>query len=639
MLQPKLLLFLLASFSVTLTSAGTPDRHAQSKTTVASPDEDLYDVKYVKMDIEATNLSTAITGHVRTRAKVTASTMGVYVFELSPQLTIDSAKVDGVLYPVVQNGFVNTITLATSLAQNTNFNSDIYYHGAPTGGTGFFTNGILHQYDASIPVDVTHTVSAAIHSRDWWPCKQSLTDKIDSADIWVTVPTGLKVAGNGLLQNVTPVTGGNRYEWATRYLADYYLLSFAIAPYQEYSYYMHFTGSNDSMLVQNYLYNIPAVLANHQDELDSTALVIDHFSTLFGRYPFDKEKFGICMSPLGGGMENQTMVTLGDLNMELIAHELSHQWWGDHVTCASLKDMWLNEGMATYCEQLFIEHFRPAQLLGYRTTVFNQAMAGSGGSVYVDDTTDELRVYDSRLTYAKGAAVAHMLRFVADDDNAYFSLLQQYQQLYGFGNATTEDMKTLAEQVLNQDLDSFFNQWVYKEGHPIYAAKWNQTTSQEVFVRLTQTTSKPASISCFKTPLEIKLTSATGDTVIRVFNDQNIQNYSFQWGRTMTGIVVDPNNNILNKLGFITHDPTLSVVGLSYEPIEIYPNPSSAGWNVKGLPSNATLTLADITGKKIWEQTAAADSVFVPSATLSSGSYILTLMIKDRQPVSYQLRK
>jgi aminopeptidase N len=642
-------LFCLAAICFASSAAGQSVAHmsesrrlVKAKTTVATPEEDYYDISYVKMEIVATNTSTAIEGHVTTVARVVAPTMSEYYFELSDQLIIDSAKINGQLLTVTQvNTFVRKVTLLSAITQNTSFTAEVFYHGAPTGGTGFFTNGILNQTDATIPVQVTHTVSAAIHSRDWWPCKQSLTDKIDSADIWITVPTGLKVASNGLLRNVTAVgTGQSRYEWASRYPADYYLISFAVAPYVEYNYFMHFPNSTDSMLVQNYIYNTPTILQQHQDELDSIEAIINHFSNIFGRYPFDKEKFGICQTPLGGGMENQTMVSLGSLDITLIAHELAHQWWGDNVTCGSLKDMWLNEGFASYCEQLFVEKFHGAPAaLSYRTPVFNRVINGpgsTGGSVYVSDTTTEGRIYSSRLTYDKGAAVAHMLRFVIGNDSLYFKVLQDYQQQFAYRTATTEDMKNLAEQITNQDLDTFFHQWVYMEGYPTYSATWFQNGSQ-VLLKLSQVSSKPSSVPVFKLPIEVKLQSGSGDTTIRIANEHTVQYYSFQWQNTMSGIQIDPNNHILNKVGAITTDPNLvNITSPQQEEIEIYPNPANSYWTVKHVPANSELNLTDILGKKIWSSTVTIDTVAIPAASLSHGTYILTITSNGRN-LNYHL--
>jgi aminopeptidase N len=601
------------------------EKHIRAKTTVAAPQEDDYDVQYVKLDIAATNTSTAITGHVTAVAKVTAATLSEYYFELSNQLTIDSATINGQAASVVNvNNFVSKIVLPVTLAQNAVFTADVFYHGAPAGGTSFFTNGLLHQ---TAQVQVTHTVSAAVHSRDWWPCKQSLTDKIDSADIYITVPAGLTVASNGLLKNVVSLSGGfNQYQWSSRNPVDYYLLSFAIAPYSEYSYYMHFDNSTDSMLIQNFIYDSATVMQQHKDELDSIGLIINYFSQLFGRYPFDNEKFGICLTPLGGGMENQTMVSLGSLDITLIAHELSHQWWGDNVTCASLYDMWMNEGWASYCEQLFVEHFwGPQQLLSYRTYVYNQAMAAPGGSVYVDDTTNENRIYSGRLTYDKGAAVAHMLRYMINNDSLFFQVLRSYHQQHHFGTATTEDLKDIAEQITNTDLDTFFHQWVYMQGYPTYGAKWYQTGNQ-VVVRVSQTTSVPSSVPVFKIPIEIQLRSPQGDTVIRVPNEHNIQYYTFNWNKPMNGLAIDPNNQILNKTGAILKDSTiLNIPSVPEKKIEIFPNPAKDFWSVRNLPAASDMVLTDINGRKVWSQHGVTDNAEIPATALPHGTYLLII--------------
>ena len=615
-------------------------RKTHAKTTVATAEEDYYDVKYVKLDIRATNTSTSITGKTTTVASVTVPTMNVYAFELSPQLTIDSVKIDGNLVPVQSTGFVHMATLPNVINQGVSFTSDVWYHGQPTGGTNFFTNGLLNQTDATIPVQVTHTVSAAYHSRDWWACKQSLSDKIDSSDIWVTVPMGLKVASNGLLKNVTTLLNSdNRFEWSLRNPVDYYLLSFAVAPYDEYNYYMHFP-TGDSMLINNYIYSDPSILQNHKDELDSIKHMINHYSTIFGKYPYHNEKFGICLAPLSGGMENQTMVTVGSLDATLIAHELSHQWWGDNVTCHSLVDMWLNEGWATYAEHLYIEKFWGTQAAkAWRNQTFNYVMTGAGGSVYVTDTTNELRIYDGRLTYNKGAALAHMLRYLIDDDAKFFQTLTTYQQQYKNATATTEDLKNLAEQISGIQLDTFFQQWYMAEGFPFYDAKWYQDANGNVTINLDQTTSRPASVSVFKMPIVLQLKSSQGDTLIRVTNTQASETYHFNWSKQMNDMDNDPENHIVNRIGSIIKDPTLSASTINKEQIKIFPNPSASGWNIINLPKNAKLSLLDVSGRTIWDSIAATDNVVIPSSSLAPGTYLLHIELKDKTAINYYLSR
>lgn len=599
---------------------------ALGKTTLAAPEEAFYDVTQVRLNLSMTNTSTQLGGDALITGKVIAPSLSEYVFELDGSHTIDSAKVNGQLLPVTTTGFVRRITLPAPLTQNTIFQAQIWYHGTPPNGTGFFTAGVNHNVLGS-GTQITFTLSDPYLAKDWWPCKQDLNDKVDSAAIWITVPAGLKAGSNGLLQAVTPVSGGNRYEWKTRYPIEYYLLSVAVAPYIDHSYYMHFSGGADSMLVQNYIYDSASVFAQYRPAIDSTGLMIDFLSEKFGRYPFWQEKYGHCMAPLGGGMEHQTMTTLGVVQTPLIAHELGHQWWGNHVTYASWKDIWLSEGWASYVEQLYVEHFRGiAAAKDYRTAVFNRVIASSGGSVYVDDTSNVYRIFDSRLTYDKGSAVAHMLRYIAPDDTHFFDLCKTWQQQYSFKTATTADFQALAEQVYGFDLDTFFQQWVYKEGFPRFTARWNQKGSK-VYLLVNQTGSRPLSVAAFSTPLEIRLGNLSGsDTTVKVYVSQASQLFSFDWTGTMSGVVTfDPDDHILNNSGTITKDNMLSVGQTAPGNIRIYPNPSRNGWQLSNLPEGSALTLHNDAGQQVWRGTAANPEFFLHLPAIAAGTYYLEI--------------
>ena len=330
------------------------------RSTVADLAEDAYDVKYIKFNLNVSNTSTAISGDVLTYAKVTAASMSSYVFELDTAYTIDSAKINGVLHTVGGSDSIRSIALGTPLTSGSMFTAQIFYHGSVASSGPFTLGGVFNITDPHWGVRTLFTISEAYHANRWWPCKQSLRDKIDSVDMWVTVPDPLKVGSNGLLQHVTHVDATHsRYEWKERYPINYYLISIAVGPYTDYSYYMHFTGSSDSMLIQNYIYDIPSCLPTYKDVLDSTGLMIDYFSGLFGLYPFVKEKYGHCMVYWGGAEENQTMTTIGSgaLNAEIVAHELGHQWFGDNVTCSTWRDIVMNEGFASYASYLYYEHF------------------------------------------------------------------------------------------------------------------------------------------------------------------------------------------------------------------------------------------------------------------------------------------
>lgn len=608
------------------------------KGTTLSPLEDQYDVQYVWINISLDNTNTNVAGNTTTQAMVTnPGGMSQYAVELNSNMTIDSARLNGNTVVPIRTGDLVTFNIGSTLAVNTLFRAQIYYHGtASNGGTGFFAGGIVQR---SLPsgTNITYTMSDDYFAKDWWPAKQSLLDKIDSTDIWITVPAGTRAGSNGKLQQITPVGAQNRYEWKTRYPIDYYLISVAVAPYVDHTKMMYFSNSSDSMPVVHYAYDTATFFPLYRNALDSTGYMIDHFSTLFGRYPFWKEKYGHCTAPLSGGMEHQTMTTLGAYTTPLIAHELGHQWWGDCVTYSSWKDIWMSEGWASYCEQLYVEHFwSVAAAQTYRTSVFNRVMGQVGGTVYVYDTSNVLRTFDSRLTYDKGAAVAHMLRYVAPNDSTYFAGLKTYQQLYQFKNVNTEDFKAVMEQAYGYDLDTFFNQWVYLEGYPTYTPKWNQAGNL-VLVQLNQTTSKPTSVATFSTPLEIRLTSAQGDTVVKVYSNAAQQTFAFLWPKTMTGLQIDPSNHILNKAAPATRDPSLAVGAIQGNNLRIYPNPARDSWMVEGIVPHSVLQLYSAGGQLVWEQKDATGNIRIPAQALPAGHYELNILTGDKKKNTLRL--
>lgn len=617
---------------------------ASHKTTVATPEENDYDIKGLKFNLSLSNTSTYVSGDVTTYARTNIANFGLYAFELHSSITIDSLKINGQLNSnITSSGTIRKVTLSNPLAINTDFTVQVFYHGTAPGGNGqFFTGGLNH---IALPsgTHIMYSLSDDLFAQNWWPCKQSIQDKIDSVSMWLTVDDTLKAGSNGLLKNTTTMPGNKlRYEWKTAYPIDYYLICVAVAPYKEYNYYMHFTdGSNDSMLVQNYYYDSAAFFTpNTKSLLDSTGLMIDHFSKVFGKYPFHQEKYGHCMTILSGGMEHQTMTFMSTPNIRttLIAHELAHQWWGNSVTYGKWEDIWLSEGMATYTEQLFLEHYwGRAAAKATRTAVFNNVMSQSGGSVWVNDTTNVNRIFDGRLTYNKGAAVAHMLRYMAPQDSLYFAGLRAYQQQYKYGNAVTADLQQVMQQTYNNPLDSFFRQWIYGQGYPLFSVSWDQYLGWTI-IRVKQTTSHP-SVKAFQLPLQLKLVYGSNDTTITFNVTDTLNDFHISLGPLIDTIIVDPDDHIVNKIGTIKLDPGLiSVNTVSVPQPKIYPNPAIDGWNIENLPNGTHLKLTDIAGKTIWTGTHTSRTL-IPANNLTPGCYMLEVQEQGSKTVYYKLLK
>lgn len=618
-------------------------KKAQGKGTVASPEEYDYDITGLTFNLEMSNTSTDIAGNVETNFRTLIAAFTTYAFELNNALTIDSVIIDNYTYTnVATNGSARKVSLISAYPANTNLSARVFYRGtAPSGNGQFFTGGLNH-VKLSSGSEIVYSLSDDLFADDWWPCKQSLQDKIDSVKMVITVPDSLAAATNGKLQSVVSAAGEKVYNWRTDYPIEYYLIAVAIGPYKEYNYHMHFTdGSNDSMLVQNFVYDSTAFMTpGNKAIIDSTGMMIDHFSKLFGRYPFDEEKYGHAMTVLNGGMEHQTMTFMSTQNIRttLVAHELAHQWWGNSVTYGKWEDIWLSEGMATYTEQLFLEQFwGSAAAASTRFNVFNQVMAQPGGSVWVDDTTDVNRIFNGRLTYYKGAAVAHMLRYMAPEDSLFFKGLRTYQQQYKYGTAVTADLKSIMEQAYGLSLDSFFRQWIYEQGYPTFNAKWAQGNTV-VHIKLNQTTSH-SSVPAFTMPVEVRVTSANGDTTVTVPVDGDSSHYIFLWDKEVTGISVDPDNHIVDRPGSVVNDPAvLSIDNTVVSDVKIYPNPATDGWHIDNLGGKAVLKLVDMSGKEIWT-VLTTDKAYIPARNLPGGNYILQVTDASKEVTYHKLAK
>lgn len=556
---------------------------------------DNYDVKFYWLDINATNTSKTISGSGTIYAKVVNNPLTTLILELINSLTVDSVFIDGTLHSFTHQNDEITVNLSQPVNVNNYFTVKVYYHGTSSG------NGIRNGTSPSWGAQITWTLSESYHAKDWFPCKQSLTDKADSAYVFITCANNLKAGSNGLLKNVVTLPGSKlRYEWKTYYPIDYYLLSFTISNYQEYNIYAHPAGTSDSLFIQNYIYSNSGYLPYFQTEIDNTVAFIELLSDLYGLYPFMQEKYGHCTAPIGGGMEHQTMTTLSYFDFELVIHELGHQWFGDNVTCSNWQDIWINEGFATYTHYIGLQNLiSQSQASQVMLDIHSDVKSSPGGSIYVPlaDIFDEGRIFDYRLSYEKGAAIIHTIRFILNNNSLFYNVLKTFQQNFTDSTASAEDFKNTLQSLSGIDFTDFFDHWYYGEGFPTYNITWNQQGSA-VNLMINQQSSMPGVTPFFKVPLEIKFNWAGGDTVIRFDQTVNNQVFSANISQTVQSLQVDPDNWIINNTGSI-------VVGIPETDVNddfyLYPNPASEEINICNVNGNFSLfdvTITDISGRE-----------------------------------------
>ena len=538
-----------------------------------------YDVYFYNLDLEMNNISTYLNGSVQIHAKAKIN-LDTALFELFESLQISQIKVNNAV--VNYSRLSNRVRVPVFAAAESNFVIEVFYSGTPPtaqtnplGGSGL-TAGSSPSWGNKVVWSLSEPFSAY----EWFPVKQSLTDKADSCAVAITVPDTCKAGSNGVLQSVTPLGNGQtRYEWKHKHPIDYYLISVAVAKYVDYSIYANPVGSPNPVLIQNYIYDNPQTLPNFIDDINETVDFLELFATQFGPYPFADEKYGHCMAPIGGGMEHQTMTTQGFFEKTLTAHELAHQWWGNHVTCASWCDIWLNEGFASYAEYLMLAQLYSGQQSGHMNQVHQNVMSQPGGSVWVLDSLNEARIFNGRLTYDKGAAIIHTIRYIINNDNLFFDALKDFQLTYAHSTATGLDFKNHVANFCNLDLDAFFEQWYFGEGYPTYQVSYNQV-GNDLVLQISHSSSMPTVTPTFTNPINLRL-QRTGfaDTIVRFPITSNSDLFILNnFGQLSGNITIDPFNWVVNGTAGVSMDPTLSAgqnLPTYQKGILLFPNPTN----------------------------------------------------------------
>ena len=507
-----------------------------------------FDIKYHRFEWRVNPAYRYISGSVTTYFRA-VETMSQMTFDLDIALRVDSVKQRGnkLTFSQLANQTMQ-ITLPQNLTMGSLDSVTVFYQGIPPQ-TGF---GSFSQRLRSGTKPEIWTLSEPYGSRDWWPGKSDLIDKIDSIDVIVQCPPQYRVASNGLLIRELSVNDTSKlFHWKHRYPIVNYLVAFAVTDYAQYIDKAKLSRG-DSMNILNYVY--PETLAASQAGSVKTALAMRLYDSLFVEYPFKKEKYGHAQCGFGGGQEHQTMSFMGNVtDVGLIAHELAHQWFGDKITCGSWQDIWLNEGFATYLTGLYFEFVDPVWWRPWRVQTVADATRQTNGSVIVDDTTSVNRIFNGTLSYNKGARVLHNLRFKLGDA-AFFAGIRRYQNdpsvIYGF--ARTADLQRSLEAVSGQNLTEFFNDYLYGQGYPSFdIAACQGDVLSFIGGTIKQTQSHP-SVLLFETPISLKLINkrSNKDTTVVINFIQNNQRFNIQLNLgfgIIDSIVFDPELWLLSK--------------------------------------------------------------------------------------------
>lgn len=626
------------------------ERKAASKrmAVVINPDTYNYDVTYHKLEFKVDPANFYIEGKVTT-TYTAITNMTSLVFDLaritdtsdpnySSQIEVSSVKMNGNNLTFTRNDEELIINLPTTQAAGSSATVEITYAGAPAGsGFGSF---ITTDHNGT---PVLWTLSEPFGARDWWPCKQDLNDKVNAIDVYITAPSQYNSVSNGLQQSKTDNGDGtSTTHFHHGYAIPAYLVAIAVTDYQIYNQQGGLgTTASPFFPIVNYMF--PETAPENTASVSVTPDIINFYETKFGDYPFRNEKYGHAQFGWGGGMEHTTVSFMtaddsGAYSRELIAHEMGHQWFGDKVTCGSWKDIWLNEGFATYLAAMVIEHFDgDAAFTTEKGDMISIITSNPSGAVYLTDSEalSVNRIFSSRLTYNKGAMVLNMLRFKLGDAN-FFQALRNYlnDPLLAYGYALTSNLKSHLENVSGISLTEFFNDWVYNQGYPSYNINVQSIAAGQARVTINQTQSH-SSVSFFEMPVPIRLTGSGGQQQDYVLdNTTNGQQFIINVPFTPTGVVFNPKKDIISK----NSNATLAADVFEFEATAtVYPNPATDELNVV-VPQNQMLqsvVLYNALGQKI----GVYNTEKVNLNGLSAGMYSAEIMTNSGRSLKKFIKK
>ncbi len=367
---------------------------------------------------------------------------------------IETLTVDGEASTFARSEPELVIFPAAPLATGAEFVVQVDYGGIPTPVFSAAAPGDLGWVDN---LAGSYIVNEPDGAEGWIPNNNHPTDKA-LFEFHITVPNDFQVAANGILAGPEDLGDGtSRWDFVAETEMATYLASISIGSFE-----LQDGGTTpDGVVIRNYF--PPRLTEEATFDFGRTDQMLEVFGELFGPYPFASYGSVVIDESLGFAMENQTLSLYGSDLVDglrtwewVSAHELTHQWFGDWVSPGRWQDIWLNEGFATYGEHLWRE-FGPEGVDTFATYdsewPFEKDFYGPPGDPGSNN------IFGGEV-YIRGGATLHALRITLGDD-AFFAGIRTYVERFGGGTATTPDFIAVMEEAGDQDLDSFFDAWLY----------------------------------------------------------------------------------------------------------------------------------------------------------------------------------
>jgi aminopeptidase N len=440
---------------------------------------------------------------------------------------------------------------------------DIFYRGIPQKDAlwgGFYVSGTY-----AFNMGVGFQSKPHNFGRAWFPCFDNFTDRALYTLEVTTAPTYTAVCGGLLVDDTTYIDGSSKWTWELHQPIPTYLAGMAIG---KYTFVKHtFTGQFGSLPV--WLAVEPKDTAKLNASFVKLNNAISCFEERFGPYLFDRVGF-VCVPFNAGAMEHAANIAYplyaidGTLNYEtLMAHELSHHWWGNLTTCETAEEMWMNEGWASFCEALFLECVYGTSnyqndMREKLTEVLLSAPANDKGYKAVSGVPHE-QTYGTTV-YKKGALMANALRTIMGD-SAFFAACKSYLDKYKFNHANSQNLRDEFQRFTPTDLTFFFNQYIFQKGHFDVVVFSSSKSGSNLTLQLMELSRyKTAKHSNMTVSVTLHFTDqSTQKTNATLTNGEGVVTVNIPLGKTINYVTIDDETKY--ALGYTSQSAVIKTKG------------------------------------------------------------------------------
>lgn len=599
--------------------------HAKSASFAESDDFANSDLIYQRLVFSVDPAVNFISGSVFSLVKLLEDGVSQVRFDLVDAMTVDSVWFNQRKIEFQHAADKISIGLPGPILKDSIVSVQVFYRGAPPlTGFGSFTV-TTHQNEP-----ILWTLSEPYGAKDWWPCKQSLADKIDSLDIFITCPQPYKAASNGKLISDEVSDTLRTAHWKHRYPIATYLVGIAVTNYETYSYSLD-VPDGGKIEILNYMY--PENLDMASSSSENVLHILSFYNSKFITYPFGSEKYGHAQFGWGGGMEHQTMSFMTSLDFDLVAHEMAHQWFGDYITLNSWHDIWLNEGFATYLTGLCYENL----LDGFYWPIWKDYQVKKitslpDGSVYVTDTTLVSRIFNGRLSYSKGAYLLHMLRWEMGDER-FFKGVKDYLLDPDIANgfASHEKLVKHLETAADTTFTEFFDDWYYGEGYPVYRLNYYTDYGDlgKQKLRISQSSSDP-SVAFFEMHVPVRVWKNGHFNDHRLYNTVQDQEFVIS-EEPVDSVRFDPEKWLIAKSDKVLPIPQIA----KREQIQIIPEYSMNRIRVilPDFSGKESLRIFDLEGRLVLKTVLQTSDSQIEIKSIKKGFYLVEVQAKNLRKV------